>query len=319
MAAVAPVISIKAGKCAQNGTNIVSQAEPGLLYLYHNPEDDLLHFCWKPRGAVEPTAEDDLIIIPGDARIIKYTGCTTGRVMVLKFSSSSQRHFFWLQSKAESSEPGHWSARDDGWIHRINVALQGPQDDDEEMGDIGLGSEEVEEEGSASRRGGADGGRAPTSQSQNQSDFLQNLISQIQLPGAAGGGGSGSGYQQQDPMISLHDLLPSAVTTSLLAVMTPGAVDDLISNLPQGIVPRNATPTQKKEVIRKVLHSPQFSQSLVGLSVALRDGGLRGISDSLGVRLAPGEEGTGRDQVAIFVEAVKKEEEKKEDNNMDID
>ncbi|RPA96594.1 adhesion regulating molecule [Choiromyces venosus 120613-1] len=317
MAAVAPVISIKAGKCTQNGTRIVPQAEPGLLYLYHNPDDELLHFCWKPRGAVEPAAEDDLIIIPGDARIIKYTGCTTGRVMVLKFSSSSQRHFFWLQSKAESSNPGHWSARDDGWVHRINVALQGPQDDDEEMGDIGLGSEELEEEGSASRRGGADGGRAPTSQPQNQSDFLQNLISQIQLPGAARNGGGG--HQQQQPMISLHDLLPSTTTTPLLTTMTPGAVDDLISNLPQGIVPRNATLAQKKEVILKVLHSPQFNQSLVSLSVALRDGGLRGISDSLGVRLAPGEEGTGSDQVTIFVEAIKKEEEKKEDGNMDID
>ncbi|PWW76599.1 adhesion regulating molecule [Tuber magnatum] len=315
MAAVAPVISIKAGKCTQNGTNIVSQAEPGLLYLYNNPDDDLLHFCWKPRGAVEPAVEDDLIIIPGDARIIKYTGCTTGRVMVLKFSSSSQRHFFWLQSKAESSDSGHWSARDDVWVHRINVALQGPQDDDEEMGDIGLGSEEVEEEGSASRRGGADGGRAPASQPQNQSDFLQNLISQIQLPGAAGGGG----YQQQEPMISLHDLLPSTTTTSLLAGMTPGTVDDLISNLPQGIVPRNATLAQKKEVIRKVLHSPQFSQSLVSLSVALRDGGMRGISDSLGVRLDPGEEGAGSDSVTTFVEAIKREEEKKEDSNMDID
>ncbi|KAG0125437.1 proteasome complex subunit Rpn13 ubiquitin receptor-domain-containing protein [Tuber indicum] len=317
MAAVAPVISIKAGKCAQNGTNIVSQAEPGLLYLYNNPDDGLLHFCWKPRGAVEPSAEDDLVIVPGDARIIKYTGCTTGRVMVLKFSSSSQRHFFWLQTKAESTDFGHWSARDDGWVHRINVALQGPQDDDEEMGDIGLGSEEVEEEGSASRRGGADGGRAPASQPQSQSDFLQNLISQIQLPGEAHG--SGGGYRQQEPMISLHDLLPPTTTTSLLAAMTPGAVDDLISNLPQGIVPRNATLAQKKEVIRKVLHSPQFSQSLVGLSVALRDGGLRGISDSLGVRLAPGDERTGSDQVTIFVEAVKREEEKKEGSNMDID
>jgi len=120
-------------------------------------------------------------------------------------------------------------------------------------------------------------------------------------------------------MISLHDLLPSTTTTSLLAAMTPGAVDDLISNLPQGIVPHNATLAQKKEVIRKVLHSPQFSQSLVSLSVALRDGGLRGISDSLGVRLASGEEGTGSDQVTIFVEAIKREEEKKEDSNMDID
>lgn len=158
---------------------------------------------------------------------------------------------------------------------------------------------------------------SPVSQPQSQSDFLQNLISQIQLPG--GGRGGGGGYQQQEPTVSLHDLLPSTTTAPLLATMTSEAVDDLISNLPQGIIPRNATPAQKKEVIRKVLHSPQFNQSLVGLSVALRDGGLRGISDSLGVRLAPGEVGTGSDQVTIFVEAIKREEEKKADTNMDID
>jgi 26S proteasome regulatory subunit N13 len=121
---------------------------------------DLLHFCWKPRSSPEP--EDDLIIIPGDARLVPYTECTTGRVMVLKFSSSSQRHFFWIQSKSESpaGELGHWSARDMKWVERINAALNGADDEDEEMGDIGMGSEELEEEGSASRRGGADGGRA---------------------------------------------------------------------------------------------------------------------------------------------------------------
>jgi 26S proteasome regulatory subunit N13 len=80
--------------------------------------------------------------------------------MVLKFSSSSQRHFFWLQAKAESDDVGYWSVRDNGWVDRINAALNGAEDEDEEMGDAGLGSEDVEEEGSASRRGGADGARA---------------------------------------------------------------------------------------------------------------------------------------------------------------
>lgn len=44
-------------------------------------------------------------------------------------------------------------------MHRFNAALRGPDDDDEEMGDV-MGSEDIEEEGNASRRGGADGARA---------------------------------------------------------------------------------------------------------------------------------------------------------------
>lgn len=125
---------------------------------------DLLHFCWRRRSATQPQAEDDLIIFPQDVTFTPYTACTTGRVFVLKFTSSSQRHFFWLQSKSESdSNPGHWSSRDRRWGETINKILQGDEgDEDDEMGDpdAELGSEDIEEEGNASRRGGADGGRA---------------------------------------------------------------------------------------------------------------------------------------------------------------
>lgn len=57
---------------------------------------------------------------------------------------------------------GHWSARDRRWGETIDRILQGVEDDDEEMGDpdADLGSEDIEEEGNLSRRGGEDGGRA---------------------------------------------------------------------------------------------------------------------------------------------------------------
>lgn len=57
---------------------------------------------------------------------------------------------------------GHWSARDRRWGETIDRILQGVDDDDEEMGDpdADLGSEDIEEEGNLSRRGGEDGGRA---------------------------------------------------------------------------------------------------------------------------------------------------------------
>lgn len=39
--------------------------------------------------------------------------------------------------------------------------------------------------------------------------------------------------------------------------------------------------SQKKNILRKVLHSPQFTQSLASLTVAIRDGGLPSISEAL--------------------------------------
>lgn len=93
----------------------------------------------------------------------------------------------------------------------------------------------------------------------------------------------------------------------------------MIANLPPALIPKNATNAQKKHVVKKVLQSPQFGQSLISLTVALRDGGLRGVADSLGVPLKPGEEGAGEDQVGIFVRGVRRGVEKEQEGGMDID
>jgi 26S proteasome regulatory subunit N13 len=121
----------------------------------------MLHFCWKPRSAPEP--EDDLYIFAGEASFLPYEEAKTGRIYILKFSSSSQRHFFWLQAQSErENEPGYWSERDRKWGRKIDRILQtgGEEAMDEEMGDAPADSGTVEEEGAESRRGGEDGGRA---------------------------------------------------------------------------------------------------------------------------------------------------------------
>jgi 26S proteasome regulatory subunit N13 len=125
---------------------------------------------------------------------------TNGRIYVLKFSSSSQRHLFWLQSRSqhESGNPAWFSARDLKLGQIVNTLLQGedidvqqaianlPADPDEPGGDDDATMEDVEgqnrntdhrggggggagpgatggdvrEEGHEAREGGADGGRA---------------------------------------------------------------------------------------------------------------------------------------------------------------
>jgi 26S proteasome regulatory subunit N13 len=46
--------------------------------------------------------------------------------------------------------------------------------------------------------------------------------------------------------------------------------------------------SQKKDILRRVLRSPQFSQSLASLTIALRDGGLPSISEALNINVRNG-------------------------------
>ncbi|KAF9131298.1 hypothetical protein BGX30_013149 [Mortierella sp. GBA39] len=89
------LLQFKAGRCFRDGTTntVKPDATKGLVYM--EEEDGLLHFFWKNRTT--SSVEDDLILFPGDAELLKVDECTTGRVLVLKFKSSSQKLFFWLQ------------------------------------------------------------------------------------------------------------------------------------------------------------------------------------------------------------------------------
>ena len=165
------------------------QPTPGYVYLYS--EEDLMHFCWRPRSASLDEPEDDLIMFPSDGSFTPYQKKqVNGRIFVLKFSSSSQRHLYWLQSKSQSAngDPSHFSSRDLKIGQVVNSLLQGeevdvqqavaemrsghpPNDDDdatmedvEGQGDGGAGpgatGGDIRDEGEGAREGGADGGRA---------------------------------------------------------------------------------------------------------------------------------------------------------------
>jgi 26S proteasome regulatory subunit N13 len=167
---------------------------------------ELIHFCWRPRSAPSSRPTLDLVMVPADAHFNPYVKSTNpssstsppinGRIYVLKFSSSSQRHFFWLQSKSQSSrgEASYWSARDKRLGEIVDELLQGEDvdvpsaiaqvqdqdpDDDEPMEDVersghpgghhqggsggagpGATGGDIREEGEEAREGGADGARA---------------------------------------------------------------------------------------------------------------------------------------------------------------
>ncbi|CEN62371.1 Putative Adhesion regulating molecule [Aspergillus calidoustus] len=362
----APIITFKAGICdletTPSGITARPQQTPGYLYLY-SEDDELIHFCWRPRNAPLSEPELDLVMVPSDGTFTPYRKGKPedGRIYVLKFSSSSQRYLFWLQSKSqhESGDPGYWSERDLklGWI--VNQLLQGEEvdvesevanfsrgrgpsngDDDETMEDVegvdhdpnhnhggnsgGAGPDatggDVREEGQESREGGADGGRAaPAESSAMVQDFLRSL-------------GGGQSQQAEQPFTTLQDLLPPSTTLPYLDSLDAEGADNLLRFLPQELLilalqmedPSAARPQtpqdvltvlniqQKKNILRRVLRSPQFTQSLASLTVAIRDGGLPSISEALKI---PVENGGflrrggvplgGGDAVKAFLEGVR--------------
>lgn len=85
---------------------------------------------------------------------------------------------------------------------------------------------------------------------------------------------------------------------------------------------------QKRDILKRVVTSPQMKQSLGSLTVALRDGGLPNVSQALKIDVQNGGfiRGGGMplgggDAVKAFVEGVKRTVEKNEDdadeNDMD--
>lgn len=131
-------------------------ATPGYIYLFrdgmrearflfgHIIADyplEFLHFCWRPRSVLANEPELDLLMMPADGHLIEYTheddkeaetglstgsrSPTNGRIIILKFASSSQKHIFWLQSKPQhpSGDPSLFSRRDSKIIHIVNMLL----------------------------------------------------------------------------------------------------------------------------------------------------------------------------------------------------
>ncbi|KAL2757537.1 hypothetical protein ACRALDRAFT_2118407, partial [Sodiomyces alcalophilus JCM 7366] len=399
---IAPLITFKAGACEFNDEQsdekkVTPLPTPGYIYLYS--DDDLIHFCWRKRSAPMTEPDLDLVMVPTDGQFVPYTWAdqssakTNGRIFVLKFASSSSRHFFWLQSKPQSSngDPTWFSPRDKKIGDIVNRLLQGEEvnitqelsqvrnvddrrdnDDDETMEDVeghggagpGATGGDIREEGEEAREGGGDGARAAnissmvsrhlsaamlvplangyiraadgarTAPVSDADAVVRNFLQSLQ--GNAGLNSSQSGGQEtaDKPYPYLNHLLPSETTIPMIASASEAYIDNLLDLLPPTIlvlatgsgdsedVEPSAEATaaakaslslaEKKNLLEKVLRSPQFHQALGSLTVAIQDGGLPTIAEALNVKVANGGyiRGGGMplgggEAVEAFVEGVK--------------
>jgi 26S proteasome regulatory subunit N13 len=173
------------------------------------------------------------------------------------------------------------------------------------------------------------------------STIIQNFIKS--MPG-------GQSSSQESLFTTLADLLTPASTIPFIELADAATVDRLLEYLPPSLVSlaqeaddmvsttiqdstrieaslQATTLQQKKDVLTRVLRSPQFTQSLSSLTIALRDGGLPSLSEALSIPVRNGgfmrRGGVplgGGDAVEAFLDGVKEHVEKDESpgkNDMD--
>lgn len=212
--------SFKAGKLNRvEGTKRVKpDPRKGLIYL--EEVDELLHFYWKDRnGAVE----DDLIIFPDEAEFIKVQESPSGRVYALKFSSSSQIMFYWMQEKE--------TVNDESDVKRVNDLIADPKAVAPQAavnqraglaGLAGLGAQ-----GTGGPLGGIDLSAAAQTMGLSQDQLMQILgsedLSQIIGPGARNlFGTSASGNGDSDAARDLFSGGDSEAVAEQMALDPPG-------------------------------------------------------------------------------------------------
>lgn len=160
------LVEFRAGKMHMKGKMVHPDKRKGQVYV-HQSDDSLMHFCWKERGT--GTVEDDLIIFPDDIEFKHVPQCTTGRVYVLKFKSSTRKFFFWMQ------EPK--TDKDEEYCKKVNEYLNNPP-------------------APGSNRGGLPGGLPPEITGDTDLQNILGGMSQqqlMQLLGGMGMGGPGGG------------------------------------------------------------------------------------------------------------------------------
>ena len=153
------------------------------------------------------------------------------------------------------------------------------------------------------------------SQSQDTSAIVRNFLDSLGTTNRQQQGGN-------KPYTTLPDLLSSNTTVPHVTSLSESAINDLCAYLPHDLFLSQSSPDfsttiaamdleQKRDILRRVLRSPQLHQSLGSLTIAIRDGGLSIVGEALGLKCRHVPQGGG-EAVESFVEGAKRKVEEDE-------
>ncbi|KAJ6557372.1 adhesion regulating molecule [Mycena vulgaris] len=265
------LLAFKAGRAfrANSNSNTVEPSPVKGAIILTAGDDGLFHFTWKNRTT--GVVDEDLILFPSDASFVKVPH-PTGRVYVLKFSSSNQRHFFWLQDAS--------TARDEEFVANINRLLEDPESN------LVWNTAASQPQASTSTQAAP----APASSSSATAPLIDpEQLAQLQALLA------GSTSAPAAPEFSLTDILTPANLAPLFT-SHPELIPTLFPHLP----PDLPTPPSA-DALQRIINSPQFRSAVSSFDQALRTGLLGGLVRGLGL---PEEAGTG---IEPFLRAVQEQ------------
>lgn len=265
-------VEFRAGRMEWDGRMVTADKRKGKIVLFTSEDEQLTHFQWHDREKKEVAL--DLIVI-SDAYFVKIEKCTTGRVFLLRFTSSDKKLFFWLQEPDASG--------DEELIKKFNEAVGAKIP---EKGEKSAGGAQA-----AAAAGGAPAPAAAAAAGGEVDPALRAVLQQfLENQGQQG---------PRAPPLPLGAVLTQEVCLSLTS--DEQAVAEMMTLLPPG--------HQSQEGVREALTSPQLQQSFRGLTQAIHSDQLPVLLASLGLdpsiiaTAAPGE-----DALAVLCRAMEAKE-----------
>ncbi|KAG8466751.1 hypothetical protein KFE25_008130 [Diacronema lutheri] len=118
-----PLVQFKAGKMALSGTTLAPEKRKGELAI-HQSEDGLMHVTWTDLAASAP--EDDLIVFPQEVSLKRIAQCKDAYAMVLGWTTSSRKIFFWSQELRKKGAAADDFAAEDALVAKFNSTVDNP-------------------------------------------------------------------------------------------------------------------------------------------------------------------------------------------------
>jgi len=299
-----PLLEFRAGKMnfSDQSKKVTPDKRKGLVQITQSV-DGLIHFVWKDRTTGQ--TEQDLIIFPEEATFKHVKQCSSGRVYLLEFKTTSRKLFFWMQEPSDAKDEEH-ANKVNQYINNPPVAGEGNTggaSSGDQSAVMNMFAQRAQARGS-----GSSSGRQGNSGVVDMGD-LQSILSRIGMPTSAISGMLGRQANQPPPSQranppSVQQTTPQATNRAppprLSTLLNPETVRPLLSNpsIQEQLLPFLPPERRTPEELRDIFNSPQFQQSLDAFGEALESGQLGELVRQFGLQ------SNGPTSIQQFLDAV---------------